>query len=763
MRFGVVAMAVILVFVLLPGTAEAQPRFRPPGQQQLLVTYLETQAETGPAFLSHNPNASSVSVFKPADAGPASGAVNHATFVPDRRGQTWEFKAGAPLDRVYYVNVSSSVSGSLHWATSQHTAGSTTQGDYENVRFRIELFSGNRRIGVSETMYQFYPVDGFARVTAGWSQTGFGFRPELHRLEKDEVLRLRVTRLQGFADFWIGTQAPHQSFFTIPYFDQDPLANVFYLENGFLNAIDGSQPAGEDAGAADPSPRPAGLPLEGSAALAAVGFLPPRLRRRSSAVLLLLLASSLAGCMGGGSREDGATPSSTPPTQAETGFVPEPGLEERGVGELHGAVLDGERAGVPLDKAIVIVLGTNRFANPGADGRYEFLNMTPGHFSIKVDRDGYVGVEHTVEVRAGGVTYLNLTLYAKGSSIVDRPAFDRPHVHDDWGGETRKQFQSFTFTPTDTITRTGPFNCFYFFPTYCNLVVPIDASKAILPGTVNVEVKLSWQGGPHIANHWGLMAFTSSHTFNPLVPDNGGYSFGPRESGQVFRIPIYPFDADPGHQNFTNWHFTLRHLTASSAWNPAYAALTAGTINVEMWMEKGVVPLEPKHRRFWEDNSSVELFREKVLTETSLCDNPSPGRSWRLDLEPGLFVPPGTREIRGWMNWTANLHPAPAAWSLVVKGANYPKGDADPKWFRVADESTTAGTSVAFVIRPGTFETDKYYQKTSYWTFAPSDGKTPGPWFSGCHSQVNRIPYAESSTTFRLTATAYRDPTYVEA
>lgn len=733
--------------LLLAPSGSSQSHFTPSYPQEVLSAYLKAQAETGPASLSTNPDSSTVAQFKPSDAGAASGATNTADYYAKRGGKSYEFKMAAPLGRVYYLNVSSRVTGTIYFSATQMASGQ----DPENLRLRVEVRVGDKILAAGDQAFDAYIVT--PRVTGGFASWSFSLPMESHRIEASEVLSVRVTRFQGFADFSIGTHGAAQSLVRIPYFDRDPMASTFYLDNHVLTPVG---PSEEPTG-------PVALLVVGLG-LSLVAVRPPRGRLL---ILLMLLAGALAGCTGAPAAPGGATSGS--PTgdsgQVETGTRDDPNLLKEGIGRLEGIVRDGERGGVPLKGVLVAVLGTNRFNYTASDGTYGFHNMTPGPYRLRFTHDGFDGLESDVSVSAGKVAYLNVTLLLPGKTV-ERPSFDRPHVHDGWGGETRKQVQAFDVVPVKD--KTAPQLGWYCddnqSPDNCAYELPIDVRNPILPGTTLIEIKVNWDPSPATAPmDRSLRAYAPwKDPSNINGPNDKPYVYGARPPGTSYRIAIYPYDADPGHQNFTNWHFQIASPTYNWPYNPSQRLITLGSLHVEMWIEKGVIPLEPKHRDFWGENKTVGLLQEKPVTANCVYDQPQPTVSWKLEKDPGVWVPPGTKEVRGWFNWSASNYPQAPAWTLMLKGANFPKGDSHAAWFRGVDESSRSGTSMSFVIRPASHETDKYYQTQSYWVFAPSDGRAPGPFILGNYWQANCLQYAETMT-FKLTAYAIKDPAYREA
>lgn len=673
----------------------------------------------------------------------------------------FQLKSGpaAPM----FLNLSLPVVGQLYWSTSVADA-SGYKGD--SVRLRVELLSGTTFLGGDE-------CTRLPTATTKWDPLPLSFRAEGRMLEAGQPITLRVTRIAGLTDLLIGTGGDHASYLEFRYTSVDPLSNTLYVRNNrieFLGTAETGDPESKDP--------PTTIPWTPIGVLAPLLVLGATARRRGAALaVLLLLVAATAGCV------DGARPAGPQGTGSETSDGPPPLVEKRTEDENlkdagHGAV-DGviqDEVGLPLDAAHVAVLGTNLFTTTGKLGTFSFPNVTAGPYSLRVDRAGYEPHESRFEVEVGKRTGLTVTMRRPGNLS----SGFKPHVHDDWEGKTSKELWNFPFAPVwgQGSVQTGyPGLC----PSTgaCQSPVPIPVDHPIPAGAVMIEVKLQFT--PTVgADELGLRILTAADKLK-LAPPASDHMFVPRKSGESFRMAFFPHEADPGHQKFTNWEFWVRLPQAGNAATTQPPLTRIPTIQFQVIAYKGIIPLEPEHPDFWQGKDRIVLMDGwrrgpgagnavlgpdyPTFTGSTQAGNDAqyntaivwvPGK--------GIFVPPGTRELRGWFSWAGSTSLAPSTnWILLYKAADTPdKGlHGWASYARAMPKAQQQGNNFTFSLKLDTPEarpqTDQFYQKSTYWRFTVDDGMDPV-----IPAGATNTPNSSQGTIWTLYVEAIRDPDYKE-
>lgn len=774
--------------------------------EHTLSIFPSTDAWGGPR-LSLNASDTGLPEYHPPEttgpAGLASGVANtQAGVVDDDHPQVFEF-TNASLPQTYYLNVSKPIHGVLYWSSTFSQTQNGPAADEHGV-LRLELFHGDVRVGGSqdesedgllpvETYIKWGqehakdfvcfdacpvpkgpPLDPIVDYAIGerpiWIPFHFSFRAEINTLEQGKPLTVRVTRLSGTADLAFGTGGDQRSFLDLSYFESDPLRTIGYLDNHHLAL---SPP---DENETDPSPtesESSSYLWMGAGAVPGLLLAPTRGRRSRAALLVVALLSliALSGCLGGapGGQDtlgglEGSGPE--PSELIEQGFECRKDLEKQGLGAIEGSVRSHEED-LPIGDALVGLGGTTFSTTSDDRGEFRFGQIswkgleTQRDFLVYFEAEGFLDVEHTVTVKRGCATILKIELVR-----VPLDSAYYPHRHDVFGKREVLQLAGpqevlpegfFGLRPDENRWLCPAWNDAINIDPYCETTLPIQFDKEpgvamIPPGTARVELRLEWSPDPQgkTPKELGLSIKTAGST------TSAGEILVPRPSGQSFGLAIFPHEADASHQSSTAWVFNLR-VPASYLYTMPYSppVYTGGAIRIlGLWAHKGVVPFEPAHPDFWKGRSELPLLEEKWLniTTVNLHDHPHKQVAWSLgQINATLFVPPGTKELRGAFEWIYDSPYAPAIeWGLVYKAANVPEYDWKAGLKSVTLEGSTARRT--FTIPVLVEEADQAYQSRSYWTFYPDDGAPPD------HDEFGH--HAVWGVKWRLTLTAIRDPAW---
>ncbi|MBI2078462.1 MAG: carboxypeptidase regulatory-like domain-containing protein [Euryarchaeota archaeon] len=751
---GGAATAVIFVGVLLGSGCTSTAPYVIETWEEVLLVYAEAASPTSP-FLSLNDQAGSATSYAPTTALTDGLDASRARMTGAAPTQSWTFPMTEPLAKNYYLNLSKYVGGVVWFTDSAATATSMDQ-----VQLRAEVFSGAARVGGAE-----FTWTGGNQISP-WIPFYFKFRPEKPVLGEGDQLSLKLTRINGGFDLKFGTSGKQQSLLEFHYFDFDPLGSVVYLEGrkqffsateddggGLLAAVEELRQSGALEG-----PEPATYILQPKAkahpeALVALGLLGAPLlglgpRRRGGPRGVLLAAVFLGGAFSGCLSEEttvrpaGEETTPHPSPTARVTYEKNETLAASKVGAIKGRVLD--EYNISVRDAHVSLLGTTNFGKTDAAGRFQFPNVTAGVYLLRIDHSKFLPLEKDVEVKVGEITHVNVTL-AKPVTVSSNK---KEHVHDEWGDATTFTYPAFSHMPASTAAQTHGVGLWVqpYYTTIVSTIVFPD-NTVILPGTGVVELVLKWTGGPR---ELGLRITTGT---NSAADQN----FVPRPSGQPFRVAIFPNEADPGHQKFTNWVFSVTYA-GTSTYTPTGAppVISGNAINVQLILHKSVVPLEPSHRDFWGAAQELPVADRATLSYSCLgCDLPddSPSASYKWAPMKGGFIPVGTAEVRGTMTFKHTYSPVNLVeFNVWYKPANLPTANVEGRLQRATIESRQPDF-VTFLIKPKPEEVDQFYQFASNWLFYPGDDNPDYDVYSA-HG------LAAYPTTFTLTANAIRDPTW---
>jgi hypothetical protein len=749
---------------------------RPGVWNDRLVATLEATGETSGPFLAlNNPEAGSAAQFKVGDVGGGAPSVVSAVQ-GNAPGQGTVFSLGA-LPNTFYLNLSIPVFGTIYVGS----AGTQAPASVDAMEVRVIVRQGDRIIGGESVAHNVVAANKMGK----WLTIPLAFRAEVSALEIGKPLSVEVQRVSGLTDFIIGTGGAAQSFVEFRYFKANPLAGTIYLEKGRFSSSGGEQVSEAEFGQrleafkasggweaapqgyvhlpAPPEKSSAGaLAFVAFGSLFAVGLVMPRrpLPLKPLAVLLIAFAILSAGCMGSGAKKiDPALGDDAQPTPTVSQTLEErPDLVLAGTGAVDGFVHDD--VGIAIKGAHVAFLGTNLFGRTDARGLFAFDNVSAGVYVLRVDAEKFAPLEQEVTIETGSITHLNVTLV----DPVVKQANDKAHVHDDWLGQTSAVFADDTFTPPSQVyTQAQNLGSTWYCDgvwdrdagaltrSGCESKIPINmAGRKVFPGTSSVEVSLKWAAGGNAPKELGLRVVTS---FNRTATQ----FLMPRAPGVPFHIAIFPNEADPGHMKFSTWEFFV-DLPVTDAYYPAGPLYySGGPISYSIKMHKGVVPYEPAHRDFWGGQTELQLeFVKNPVTAQAQACYPRKDTDYVWLLKSPSLIPPGTKEIHGFLKWTnANFDLVASAqtqWKLDFLGANAPNSDAT---FQKAEMSANGTSNYNFKITPKAEETDQFYQTTSNWLFSADSGGAPQA-STYCGGTTN-------GTIWTLYAVAVKDPDYKDA
>lgn len=785
-----------------------------PYPQHKVEFYLEMNAD-GP-FLSfgHNDTNGGTNIPKyhlsdlvGSPATTADGALDTVDFFTwgslGRTPPTATFALTDPLPRTYWLNLSDTIKGQLYWTSTLKEKKVETYGvQYDRALVRVELFQGDVRVGGQDGAPA-VGSNGLADIPLGqvlWYRVDYNFRPEVTKLQQGQPLSVRVTPLWRLSDFMIGTHAPQQSHFNLTYFEFDPLEGTAFVSDHNLILGGGLN---ETGGTMVPPP-PVGL-TQSSPLAAAVITLPAfglfALRRRAGRsilvvlLVLLLLGIGLSGCMGPVSSPKSISPptsSDKPKPVADIGYVYVQALDRQGIGKIQGIVTD-ERLGLPIRACNILLAGAGQELLTDDTGTYEFAELQAGDkYHLYFEASEYDEFDTPVTVKRGYVAYVNVSLVSR---IIGTDEGD--HQHNPWGASTSIKLteDGASYTPDSTanveVPSVGWWCSVPADENGCRSTIPFPPNAPVPAGAVRLEIKLKWDASATGARELALRAYPSS-----ISQEHMAWTYVPRPSEVPFNVVFFPNQADASHQTFTNWKlevFAHPKMYLASTWTASLdlrspMLLTGGPIEYEITAYKGVLPYEPGHKKFWKNETKIELYHEKMAdsglgnsgsTPHAVRDYPyydcatSNPRSacWILadscEASPAkcLFVPPGSREITGTFSWEPKQGAAPPhEWKLKFKPSNAPKYSHDLHDVEVTTDNSAEG-SINFRIplqgtEPETNQkredwTDSVYLSKSNWVFYVDDGEPP----------IQGTQYGTSGATgvkWFLTLTVYKDPIYEE-
>ncbi|MBI2077289.1 MAG: carboxypeptidase regulatory-like domain-containing protein [Euryarchaeota archaeon] len=718
------------------------------------LVYLEADQEAGPAFLSvDDPKAGAATQFKLADAAQGINGIA-ASLQAGVPSQTWTISTKTPLARDYFLNLSYPITGTFNWSQPAWTTASASGLNPDWCHIRFELFVGSTRVGGYED--SFHPA-----VRSGtWIWLTTIIWPEVTTLPAGEILSLKISRTGNLGEMYFATEGPREGYFDVRYTSIDPLQGALYLKDRRLVSYDGSSEglaAAQDFAETDeflaapegakfrvdapPSERNRPAPVVAFLGLIALPFL-----RRRGLVVLLAVGLASAGCLGAKTTlaPNGAGDEPPKPTASIT-YENRTDLAKPGIGAIEGTVRDD--IGFLIEGAHIALLGTSLFTDTDENGTFGFSEVAMGEYALRVDAKSYQPHEQTFEVKAGQATKIDVVLVPQ----VQKSGGDKPHVHGSWGDATSLVLQDVPVTFGDCVGRDHSSSV---YGSRCRVAIPIDPYKPVPSGTSLVEVVLKWTPGSTGPKELGLEVATGVQHYAWVSHGGSGLGvftqyFVARKPNDPIRIAIFPNEADPGHQKFTNWQFWVHSSNADALTPHRVPATTAVTVQVQIIAHKGVIPYEPPHRDFWGDADEIVLYSHSKRgpgADTGFTTSfPSFSYAWRMDdRKDGVLVPPGTAEVRGYLAWDNSLGLTQTKWRIMYRPADLPPSTTFGNYPEAT--MTGSGTNLTFVIKPTPAQVDQVYQKLSYWWFFAEDEDQP----------YNSSP----RTTWYLTAVAVKDPSF---
>jgi hypothetical protein len=448
------------------------------------------------------------------------------------------------------------------------------------------------------------------------------------------------------------------------------------------------------------------------------------------AYLLVLTLLGLSGCVSSG--PDGIyAPTPDPDEAHRTADAEEqpPIVLAEGRAAIAGHVTDD--TGFSLPDAHVALLRTDNATRTDRAGWFNFTNLTPGDYAVRVDLSGYRAGETEVATRPDEVSRIEITLVPVDNS----GAGYRPHIHDYWAERTELTVVDGAVDWYRPVQRSEPYATVF---RYEQVVIhkalrlvcmdtqghvepydpPIwfaDPGQLVIPGTAEIRVQLRWT----------QQDFNGDKLFVAWHPANGTNisSLGPIRNGETATIAVVPQMWDSGHQSFTLWRFWLCMRDERYGAGNDEAMLMMGSVHVVMTLVRGddSLPMEPPHPKFWANGNVLQLgenLTKKVRNTLLYTFNHharNPEYTWQF--ADGKIVPPGTTMLTLRLDWSYGGPLENRPFSLTYRPANGHPSKEDPGEMLkpVAAEKGANHRVYRIALEPG--QTDAFYQRRSNWLF----------------------------------------------
>ncbi|MBI2077131.1 MAG: carboxypeptidase regulatory-like domain-containing protein [Euryarchaeota archaeon] len=461
-----------------------------------------------------------------------------------------------------------------------------------------------------------------------------------------------------------------------------------------------------------------------------------------------------------------------------------------------GSILGQVRndAGDPLPDVHVAVLQTSHVGLTNRTGWFQFVDLTPGKYVLRVDKQNYQAVEAEVAVEAAAVSRAIVTLVPVVSANYVA------HTHDYWAGrsEVGVADRSYEFkhknraqspgSPTATAMdayETGYGAVFVgkcWSPNYgsASEFYLDDPAQTVWAGTRFINVTFTWSATDAVGVSGLAVGWRHA---NELGPAATSYNLSRLlKSGETFSIPVDASMWDSGHQSFTSWRFWACLMGKEESpvvlsYSPGRAFL--GKYHVKASIARGwPLYVEPPHTDFWQGRTTVpvlDTYSNMTCTGTSCTyyyQNPSAPGNKRAEFyyftfvpPKGRLVPPGTETVRITLAWSTTS-PGPAMvkpLSVSYAPANVPPAHQDDiTKFKTAPPSERGAASRTYLVKLEPGEPDMFYQRASNWKFVwGNEGEEKDPYYQpGCacvdlsvHMVVEALrspPSADDASSFLL-------------
>ena len=403
-------------------------------------------------------------------------------------------------------------------------------------------------------------------------------------------------------------------------------------------------------------------------------------------------------------------------------------LREKGRGGVRGDVKD--EYGSFVTNAHVALMGTQSFSSTDTLGRFEFREIPPATYSLRVDKQGLQTYEGPVTVHAGEIVTVNV-------SIVHLPDPNPPrfeghaHRHDWWGDDTE-------YVIFDQEVTTGPGGA-------CVGAVTFACSG----GAQFVRFYSSREGNDRPNNVWpgtGKMTIRARNTavVQPFIieVDGPGDEFSwaktrytVTQADQTITVaPILEHNTDPPHFRSSGWVFRIWAGSPASAFVGPFRL----TVTIHKDLEREPV-LDPPHPDYW-DGQKAKTFNPirtyanyTKLPGYASGDNYGAGPNyansgkWSTAREETVTI--GTGKMIVTMAWTNTDATLPSKPGLMYCPASEPCVNTFAQWTK--PEPTTDGANkreYQLDVRPADWDSP-YLNKTRWqwrWYFDDAQGLEVG-------------------------------------